>query len=151
VDYFAVWCSAGLTPSEASLIVRTTLPALNGSGIRLIPATEDRLTGPARAWRSHTPFLPVRHPKRRRGEVVHAPADQVAEELERRGLPAPVRIQPAPGPWASFRIIRAAKQGSAPALGAHGFLLEFEREVRGPISLGRNSHFGMGLFLPADT
>jgi len=151
IDYFAVWCAAGLTADEAALIARTRLPALRGARIRLVPTAEDRLAGPACLWRSHTPFLPVRHPKRRRGAVVHAPAEQVAEELERRGLPPPIRVEPAPGPWASFRIVRAAKQGSAPALGAHGFLVEFEHEVRGPIALGRNSHFGMGLFLPADT
>ncbi|HZU80094.1 MAG TPA: hypothetical protein VE991_09290 [Acidimicrobiales bacterium] len=48
-----------------------------------------------------------------------------------------------------FRTLRRAKQGAFPYLGTHGFQLEFAEPVQGPIALGRNSHFGMGLFLPA--
>jgi CRISPR-associated protein Csb2 len=33
---------------------------------------------------------------------------------------------------------------------AGSFRLEFPRPVRGPIALGHNSHFGLGLFAPAD-
>jgi hypothetical protein len=31
-----------------------------------------------------------------------------------------------------------------------GFVIEFPREVTGPISLGHSCHFGMGLFTPWD-
>jgi CRISPR-associated protein Csb2 len=50
----------------------------------------------------------------------------------------------------AFRTLRRAKQGAFPYLGAHGFELEFAEPVQGPIALGRNSHFGMGLFLPVN-
>jgi hypothetical protein len=75
---------------------------------------------------------------------------QVGEtaRVEGRGLPEPLAARPLDGPWASFRTLRRAKQGAFPYLGAHGFELEFAEPIQGPIALGRNSHFGMGLFLP---
>jgi CRISPR-associated protein Csb2 len=148
IDTLAVWCPAGLDSIEESIVRATKLPALLGSSIRLQPVDRDPFTGPARRFRSHTPFLPVRHPRSRHGSLRDTPAEQVVYELERRGLPAPLRVVPVQGPWASFRIVRQGKSGCFPHLGAYGFELEFEEPVRGPIVLGRNSHFGMGLFLP---
>lgn len=150
IDTVAVWCPSGFSALENGAIAATTLPALSGAPIRLSPSGSDPLTGPARRWRSHTPFLPVGHVKRRGGAVVNTPADQVAEELVRRGCPPPRRVEPLDGAWGAFRILRHAKAGCFPALGAHGFLLEFDEDVAGPIAVGRNSHFGMGLFLPVD-
>lgn len=148
IDTLAVWCPAGLDPIEESIVRATKLPALLGSGIRLQPVDRDTFSGPARRFRSHTPFLPVRHPKSQRGILRDTPPEQVVYELERRGFPAPLRVVPIQGPWVSFRIVRQGKSGSFPYLGAYGFELEFDEPVRGPIALGRNSHFGMGLFLP---
>ncbi|MBX6368659.1 MAG: type I-U CRISPR-associated protein Cas5/Cas6 [Rhodospirillales bacterium] len=148
VDCLAVFCPAGLSRDEVILVRSVTLPALLGSAIRLLPTRDQRFSRPARLFRSHTPFLPVRHPKRRGGALRDTPAEQVAEELRRRGLPEPLAVRPLDGPWASFRTLRRAKQGAFPYLGAHGFELEFHEPVQGPIALGRNSHFGMGLFLP---
>ena len=148
IDTLAVWCPSGLDPAEESLVRSTTLPPLRGSVITLRSNSRDPFSGPARVFRSHTPFLPVRHPKRRRTHICDAFHQQVVDELERRGLPTPVRVEPVPGPWRHFRIVRHDKSGCFPYLGAHGFELEFDQPVRGPISLGRNSHFGMGLFLP---
>jgi hypothetical protein len=148
IDRLAVWCPAGLTPAEASLVRSATLPTLLGAPIRLVPVEDSRFSQPSRRFRSHTPFLPVRHPRRRGGGLRDTPAGQVARELRRRGLPEPSTVTPIEGPWSSFRIVRFAKQGAFPHLGAHGFELEFLEPVQGPIALGRNSHFGMGLFLP---
>lgn len=151
IDLLAVWCPNGLTEVEASLVRTVTLPMLLGASIRLVPTTEDaRFSCSARRFRSHTPFLPVRHPKRRNGQMRHTPEAQVVDELVYRGLPAPSAVSPLDGPWRSFRIVRLAKQGAFPHLGAHGFELEFTDPVRGPIAIGRNSHFGMGLFLPVE-
>jgi len=129
----------------------TKLPALLGSTISLQAVDRDPFSGPARRFRSHTPFLPVRHPKSRRSALRDTPAEQVVYELERRGFPAPLRVVPVQGPWESFRIVRQGKSGCFPYLGAHGFELEFDEPMRGPIALGRNSHFGMGLFIPEPT
>jgi hypothetical protein len=148
IDMLAVWCPAGLDSVEESIVRATTLPALLGSVIRLRPAVRDPLSGPAERFRSHTPFLPVHHPKRRGGLLRHGPAEQLARELERRGFAAPARIEPIEGLWDSFRIVRQGKKGSFPYLGAYGFELQFRQPVRGPVAVGRCSHFGMGLFLP---
>jgi CRISPR-associated protein Csb2 len=148
IDTLAVWCPSGLDSVEESIVRSTTLPALLGSAILLRPTSRDPFSGPARLFRSHTPFLPVGHPKQRRGALRDGAAEQVVRELRRRGLPAPLRVEPVEGPWSSFRIVRQGKSGCFPYLGAHGFELEFEEPVRGPVAVGRNSHFGMGLFLP---
>jgi len=150
IDTFAVWCPEGLGAVERSLVLATTFPPLLGAAIRLRRADRDPFSGPARRFRSHTPFLPVRHPKRRGGGLRDAPPDQVVQELECRGLPAPRKVEPMDRSWAAFRILRRAKPGCFPGLGTYGFELEFDAPVRGPIALGRNSHFGMGLFLPAE-
>ncbi len=150
IDSLAVFCPAGLTPAEVALVRSVTLPALLGAAIRLVPVSDGRFSRPARVFRSHTPFLPVKHPKRRGGVLRDTPAEQVVTELRRRGLPDPIAVTPIDGPWASFRMLRRAGQGAFPHLGAHGFEIEFAEPVQGPIAIGRNSHFGMGLFLPAD-
>lgn len=148
IDALVAWCPTGLTDLEADIVEKVSLPPLCGEAVRLRKTEAEPFSASARSWRSHTPFLPTRHPKRRGGRTVQTFPDQVTEELERRGHPRPRRIEPVDGPWSSFRIIRSARNGSFPALGAHGFRIEFEDEVQGPISAGRNSHFGMGLFLP---
>lgn len=148
IDRLAVWCPAGLTSPEVELVRSTALPKLLGEPIRLVPVEDDRVSRPSRRFVSHTPFLPVRHPKRRGGRLRDTPLEQVVTELNRRSLPEPVAVTAVEGPWASFRILRRAKQGAFAHLGAHGFEVEFAEPVRGPIALGRNSHFGMGLFLP---
>lgn len=147
IDRVAVFCPAGLTREEGSLVRSVTLPALAGAAIRLLLTRDTCFSQPVRRFRSHTPFLPVRHPKRRGGALRDTPAEQVVAELRRRGLPDPVTVTPIDGPWSAFRTLRRAKQGAFPYLGAHGFELEFAEPVEGPIALGRNSHFGMGLFL----
>ncbi len=149
IDTLAVWCPSGLDAVEEAIVRATTLPALLGSPVVLRSARHDPFSGPARLFRSHTPFLPTRHPKQHRGALRDSPAEQVVRELERRGLPAPLRVEAIEGGWASFRIVRQGKSGCFPYLGAHGFQLEFEEPVHGPIAVGRNSHFGMGLFLPS--
>ena len=147
IDALAVFCPGGLSRAEVSLVRSVALPALLGAPIRLVPTSDQRFSQPARRFRSHTPFLPVRHPKRRGGALRDTPAEQVVTELRRRGLPEPASVTPIEGPWAAFRTLRLAKQGAFPYLGAHGFELECAEPVEGPIALGRNSHFGMGLFL----
>lgn len=149
IDRLAVWCPAGLDGVDVELVRAVTLPMLVGSPIHLVPVDDSPFSSAARRFVSHTPFFPIRHPKRRGGVLRDAPADQVKHEVARRGLPEPIDMSPVGGPWGSFRAVRLAKQGAFPYLGAHGFALEFSGEVSGPIAIGRNSHYGMGLFLPA--
>jgi CRISPR-associated protein Csb2 len=114
------------------------------------------LCGPARRWRSLTPYLPVRYRKHRKpfGDFLN---EDIRAELGYReqssGLPAPVVTQlerdgGMPDRWArEFRRYRFAENigNSRPGLGLR---LEFQHEVTGPLLLGQLSHFGYGIFVP---
>ncbi len=115
----------------------------------------------SRVWRSATPFVPTRHPKRnKRGEPkldaegnwIDSPEMQICVELERRGLPKPVLIEVhAPGgptAWRHFATRRKNGGGARSQSGGIGFHIEFAEPVRGPIALGYGCHFGLGLFTP---
>jgi CRISPR-associated protein Csb2 len=161
VDHISVWCPAGLTRAARGALDVERL----SSNWRLehpvyVVLVEARTAGDlptsgptaeARIWASHTPFVAVRHPKRRGGELVDGIADQVRTELLRRGFPKPVAVdavRPARRAWGSFRRERDNAGRSGGQRSASGWCLEFAEPVRGPIALGRHSHFGMGLFMP---
>jgi CRISPR-associated protein Csb2 len=123
--------------------------------VLLLALGDDSVGGPvlegASVWVSATPFLLARHPKRGRD----GPEDQLALDLTRRGLSQPVRVERLAAcdcgshrfRWLEFR--RWRRSGSGPAVGSgFGFRLTFAEPVRGPITLGYGSHFGLGLFLP---
>jgi CRISPR-associated protein Csb2 len=113
------------------------------------------LFGPARVWRSATPFLPVRHPKQRGGRWLDTPDDQVRLELRRRGFPDPTLVRHLPHceltdgrslRWIEFRRERITGEGRRAGLLGVGFEITFERDLAGPIALGYGSHFGLGQF-----
>jgi CRISPR-associated protein Csb2 len=161
IDRLIVYAPAGLGPGERAALAR--LRTLDPGGgrpelsLHLVGFGEpehfnSRVFGRARRWRSHTPFLLVRHPKVRGAaeerELRDQPVDQVALELKRRGLRAPISVHPMRDSrfrWLEFRTYRRGDSGPP---GAWGFELEFGEDVEGPIALGRLCHFGMGLFLP---
>ncbi|HEX5469557.1 MAG TPA: type I-U CRISPR-associated protein Csb2 [Gaiellaceae bacterium] len=162
LDHLTVWCPQGLGSDEIGVL---DFPTLTGWAfdhpLRLFLLSTldkeeiDRIgsgpLGSARQWISHTPFLPTRHPKRRGGAIVDGYRDQLVVELERRNLPSPIDVRPVRGGrrhWGAFRRERGQRE-HRPDPPALGFELSFAEPVRGPIALGRNSHFGMGLFLPA--
>ncbi len=127
------------------------------------------LVGSSQRWVSITPFVLNRHPKVRRSpdgrrRLLEGPEQQLLRELAYRGLLSPegdleaaVELQPVPAypacpwhlSWLDFR--RWRQKGPDPAHpGAFGYMLTFPQPVRGPITLGYASHFGLGLFAPAD-
>jgi CRISPR-associated protein Csb2 len=114
------------------------------------------LCGPARCWRTLTPYLPVRHRKRRKpfGDFL---IEDIRAELsyreQFRGLPVPV-VTPVdpdggmPDRWArEFRRYRLTENMSQSRPGL-GLQLGFPQEVTGPLLLGQLSHFGYGIFVP---
>lgn len=163
IDHVVVFAPAGLGPAEQDALaaVRTLDPGrgrpevhLHLLGFGLPNRFRVRLFEQAVKWRSHTPFLLVRHPKVRGRDqgrrVLDDPVAQVRLELGRRGLPPPTAVRPARGAgyrWLEFRTHRPRDAG---APGAWGFEVEFAEPVSGPIALGRLSHFGLGLFLPGE-
>lgn len=107
---------------------------------------------PSTRWVSATPFVTSRHYRKGRGTMSEWIENELLRELEARGLPRPVRIEPLDGtaggkkktPWWAFR---RARKGEVPLTG-YGFLLEFDIPLQGVFSLGSLCHFGLGLFVP---
>jgi CRISPR-associated protein Csb2 len=108
--------------------------------------------GESRIWISRTPFVPPRHLKARR----HTLTDQVQAELAARSLPGATRIDIVDREelvtLGFHRFVRARRdpKRQPPAQRFFGLRIELERSARGPISLGYASHFGLGLFVPAN-
>lgn len=151
VTHLMVWAPGGFTGEERKIIETVKLPSLAGSVIRTSTTDEHPWLRPSRLWRSALPFLPVRHSKHRRGKLMDSVPEQVRLELQRRNLAQPDAIRLAGRDWGLVRTTRKARPGSAPALGAHDVEIEFPEPVEGPIALGANSHFSMGLFAPHDS
>ncbi|MFN8188293.1 MAG: type I-U CRISPR-associated protein Csb2 [Gaiellales bacterium] len=124
--------------------------------IRLFPlqwGTRADLCPPRRVFRSATPFLPPRHHKRSRGPLSDWLLSEIRREAINHGLPHPTRATPTERLVCGGRSVRwiefRRNRKDEPASLGYGFELEFAEPVVGPVALGRNSHFGMGLFLPA--
>lgn len=99
---------------------------------------------PARRWVSVTPVVLDRFPK---GKTTAA--EVVAQGCVRAGYPTPTSVklsQESALPMPSAHSFPLRKPG---ALYAHATVV-FERAVRGPLLIGKERYFGLGLFLPAD-
>jgi CRISPR-associated protein Csb2 len=94
--------------------------------------TNDPVCGPGMDWTSLTPYQPTRHPHL--GQVVEeAVVADVLQEARRRNLPRP-----------AVEVV-SVDIGSRGGIRAN-LRLRFAVAVPGPIMLGKNSHFGAGLF-----
>jgi CRISPR-associated protein Csb2 len=167
---FLVWVPAGLAAGEVAEIIGLSNRLMSGQRgregyeIKGFPPTRlllqavgpveqvaPELCGPARIWRSQTPYLPVRH--RKRESLDDFLVTDVATELSYRGAPAAgvTRLDPEdglPDRWArEFRRYRMAEHLGQSRRGL-GLRLEFDEPVRGPLLLGQLSHFGFGHFAP---
>lgn len=169
-----VWAPAHFTSAEvARLADLTSRQPLNGrayrnngaTGIRGFPETRlllqavgpieqvaPELCGPARRWRSLTPYLPVRHRKRRTIHD-HLTAD-IHQELQYRNHHPDVTVYPTDPSeqpsdhWShTFRRYRTQEnlRNARPGRAVH---LESTHQINGPLTLGALSHFGFGLFTP---
>ncbi len=162
VTRLAVWAPEGLGAEEVTALgslrylkgrdigpFRIALAALGSAEARPAPTLAlPELLGPSLTWRSATPFGLVRHPKRRGASILHAPEDQIVEELRHRGLPEPVEIRLERGSWHRFR---SSKVGASRRLRASlvGARMRFAEPLHGPIAIGALSHYGLGLMRPA--
>jgi CRISPR-associated protein Csb2 len=102
----------------------------------------------ARVWRSVTPILLDRFPKKK-GPTVE---EIVGLACERAGLPAPASVDHSPyaqvegaSPVPSFRLHRSGE--SRARWGVHA-TIAFSQPVRGPVLLGAGRFFGLGLMRP---
>jgi CRISPR-associated protein Csb2 len=143
-----LWTPAGLSPAETAAVAgvrrigaSTRVILLPGS--RPVPAW---LAGPALAWESLTPLVPPL----RRPRAVHRTPEffraMVVAELAVRGLPEPVTAEEL-GRASGWAVSRPSRPGPGPP--PVGLRLEFAEPVTGPLAIGRLSHFGLGVMVPA--
>ncbi len=171
VESLLVWAPQGLLPDELATIIsirhvsghRGGRNGDQGYDVRGFPPVElllqavgtidqvaPQLCGPARCWRSATPYLPVRH--RKRESLDEYLTTDVHAELSYRGLPpaSVTRVDPDDGlsdRWArDFRRYRMTEHLGKARRGL-GLWLEFDHEVARPVLLGQLSHFGYGIFV----
>lgn len=112
----------------------------------------DSLIQSGRHWRSVTPYFNPLHVKPRRGLTTEC---LVARQCAVRGLPAPSDLarlawhDPA-HPRVPPRHFLDDCKGRCPDRHGSYWRLTFPVRVHGPVALGFNRHYGLGLFVPED-
>ena len=181
LDHIVVYCREGFGPTARRALsrVRRLWQAGGRPDVHLVltslgePADtggwraendETPLLSTSTLWCSRTPFVLVRHPKRRRdgapklredGTWIDGPEDQLRRELTLRGWPTPQRVDLtrttiARGRgwrWLHFRRHRKRGGGRLGVPVACGFRLQFAEPQTGPLALGYGAHFGLGQFV----
>jgi len=165
LDHLILYAPHGFAPEEQrALDAWRKMRGPAGIELNVVWLGVEEKLPSARCWRSATPFVPTRHYKERGAKRDHFPRQQLAEmnlreELARRGLPAPIRVEEVdelrlrgrPLAWRHFRQWRVLGKGRRGSDFGRGFEIEFPEPVSGPLALGYACHFGLGLFVPADT
>ncbi|MBK4729837.1 type I-U CRISPR-associated protein Cas5/Cas6 [Oxynema sp. CENA135] len=121
------------------------------------------LLGCSRIWRSLTPFVLPRHPKKKidpdtgwQVDGVQWQAKHLIDHLRAVWAIAPladVRVLSDSDidccyPWHAFRRRRSSGKGHQSSDRGYWIELEFVEEQCGPIAIGYGAHFGLGLFVP---
>jgi len=178
IDHITVFAPMGFNPLECQAFQRLRQLPLAGYDrpLRMMfvglgnPADFNlAILKPAIAWRSATPFIVTRYPKRR-GQKKDRPEDYetpqlfaahvLRQELERLrncrpNLPAVVSIEPIPDGMGKNHLRpiqfnrfrrKASDDGGRRPSGA--FRITFDSQTQGPLCLGHSAHFGLGLFVP---
>ncbi|RZS44716.1 CRISPR-associated protein Csb2 [Herbihabitans rhizosphaerae] len=156
-----VWVPDGLPHDEADALTRVM--ELNGRTVRRavrvrVDAVGDSAAGlcrPSREWVSVTPFTPTRYPKAKQSwhEFLNA---EIARELSMRNITVEPAVEIIDRDWRAFRRYRPSarlrqNRSHGQANRPSEFLrLRFDEPVAGPVALGHLSHFGLGLFTPAE-
>ncbi|MER7209807.1 type I-U CRISPR-associated protein Csb2 [Streptosporangium sp. NPDC000239] len=165
IDEVVIWTPGGLTAGEVDVLdilgrrgvgvpegvtgprdLQVLLTASGGDD--LLP---DEWTRPACRWRSVTPFVPSRYPKRHQSSdgYVHG---EVIRELAYRGRSADALEVWERTNSAFLGFVRRRwrdRKATEPRSG-HALELEFPAPLPGPFALGHLSHFGLGLFEAID-
>jgi len=165
LDHFLLWAPMGIDAQaqRAILALRKTWTKGGDKALFVTVAGMGSLkdfqhlignsvVGPSPVWVSRTPFVPPRFVKKRGANSVEG---QVQSELAARfGVGAKVELLTLDQITQAHlhRFVRLRRDsGKAPPQDCfYGLKIVFESEVQGPISLGYGSHFGLGLFVPAD-
>lgn len=105
-------------------------------------------------WKSLTPYVPMRHVHGRSGKEKFGCSlpEQLTSELASRSFDVTsLGITFESSGWAKVHGIKSESGGRTNS-DKLGYLvtLTFREPVKAPISLGASSHFGLGLFIPAE-
>ena len=180
LDHLTVWTPGGLSEKEFRAVVSVDALKPEGrEPVRLAYLAHGAagdfegvspLFGKSKRWRSLTPYVLPRHTKFRgpkdEKRMVDGPEEQIRREVSLRCPGGPElrkvvtvhnreRIEPMErghfGGFRPFEFFRYRRGGGSNGGGAFNFTLEFEEPVSGPIVLGFACHYGLGLFVPADS
>jgi CRISPR-associated protein Csb2 len=180
VTHLTIWAPMGF--DEAACFALRRLNKVWGHGghdLRLVlhaigqpgEFTDCPLFGPARVWRSVTPFVPTRHSKTfRDGRPKIDPANGWQEGSAGHDLLRLLALRPGGvgatikqatergGPFRfgqrtlrslQFQTRRPTGGGGRGGESGGGFVITFPEPVQGPLAFGFGCHFGLGLFTPA--
>lgn len=161
LDTAVVWAPEGLDLDDVDALTRIsrlTFGVFDAPGFRpvrlaveacgVVAEVAPELVGPARVWRSWTPFAPYRH--QAKADLLSFLAAELARELATRKLPSRAELRLLPGAWLDYQRLRPGEgRRGIGERRAFGLELRFPEPVAGPIALGALSHFGLGLFRPA--
>ena len=120
---------------------------------KLVPPPPGLEGKPSCAWKSLTPYVPMRHVHGRSGKEKPGCSlpEQLAGELVSRGFDVTgLCITIESSGWVKVHGIKSESGGRSNS-DKLGYLvtLTFRQPIETPVSLGASSHFGLGLFIPA--
>lgn len=161
LDHILVWCPDGFSRQgviELERLSRLRDPKTESHLFLTLAAQGDQalmerelgqlvVAQSACVWESVTPFVCPRFAKPRGKNTVEG---QVLAELSARGHAAPSKLEL----WSDervqrshfYRFDRIRERRRPPFATPFGVTLTFDAPLRGPLSLGYGSHFGLGLF-----
>lgn len=144
------WTKGGVGNLQVALAGQGGLEDLRG----MPPPLDEGIAavlGPAKGTRAWTSFTPLVLPRYQKSRGANTLEGQVLAELSSRGMPpAKVEVLPLDDDTRKLRhATRTRRHPAKPPPNDTGFALRliFAQPVRGPITLGYASHFGLGLFV----
>lgn len=179
VTHITIWAEMGF--DEAACLALRRLNKVWGHGghdIRLVlhgigqpgDFQDCTLLGPAKVWRSLTPFVSTRHAKSFRdgrpkmddngwqeGSAAHDLLRLLALNPKWQGAKIRKQLAERESPFEignrklrslQFQTIRHNGSGKRGHDSGAAFIIEFPEPISGPLALGYGSHFGLGLFQP---
>jgi CRISPR-associated protein Csb2 len=181
ITHITVWAEMGFD-QEACLALRrlNKVWGHGGHDIRLVlhgigqpgDFADCQLFGPAKIWRSLTPFVSTRHAKTFRdgrpkidpsnGWQIGSPGHDLLrllaehpsgsaaqiKQIDERESPFPCRERHLRS--LMFQTARYGGNGSRGQQSGMAFRIVFSEPRQGPFSLGYGAHFGLGLFVPVN-
>lgn len=177
IDHLTVYARDGFEPRDLKALHSLTFLSWGSDAIRLEligmytrPESEAIPSfTPATRWRSVTPMVLFRHPKKYRrgdpklneeGRQIDGPEDQLYREwgylqalepnlsqLQRVNRLLGLQLQDEWLGWLRFDRPRRGERKRITNL-AFGFDIAFAEPVTGPIAIGYGAHFGLGQFIP---